>query len=584
MRSMKHRKAIEERFTNHFKRDRARTTIAPISEFGILEMTRQRMRPSLRKAHFMDCPHCNGHGEIKVPESVAADAVRHVGFLLQYDRVHRVEVACSPRVASVLLSGKRRDLVRMEDQSDKRVEVRVSESIAMDRVDFYAYDDRNADIDISRLPSLRAPAIEDLEKEQDEPSVVEGSEAAEGEDSAGGRRRRRRRGKRGPADATAIALAGDFDEELEALGYDEDEDEVVAGEEGDAHEAVAHGSGARGSPDRQHPDAASAGHGEMEPGEGKRRRRRRRGGRRRRKNRGLDAQAQPFVHEGTPLATHDDVAAAATADGALAAEHSLRVHELARELNVPASEVIQRAENDPAVHDFHSPLATVSPAEADTIRQMFGQTSGSVDDGDHPAAVGGRGVAAALGLPESAPGQPGEGGGGKRRRRRRRRGGKGRNGQGATGGGPASPAETSGRPVEPSLLVDNGQLEDGDNESGSMVEQSEPGETAGQPGGSGKRRRRRRRRRGGGGADAGGKDHGASMTNDNASGQVSGQRAGLTSAELTDARESPGNAASSSSGANTPASAPARRPRRALYRAGRGPVSTRAREAGGEDE
>jgi hypothetical protein len=74
------------------------------------------------------------------------------------------------------------------------------------------------------------------------------------------------------------------------------------------------------------------------------------------------------------------------------------------------------------------------------------------------------------------------------------------------------------------------------------------------------------------------------MTNDNASGQVSGQRAGLTSAELTDARESPGNAASSSSGANTPASAPARRPRRALYRAGRGPVSTRAREAGGEDE
>ena len=50
----------------------------------------------------MACAHCNGRGEIKVPEYVAADAVRHVGYLLQNERVHRVELVCSPRVGSTI--------------------------------------------------------------------------------------------------------------------------------------------------------------------------------------------------------------------------------------------------------------------------------------------------------------------------------------------------------------------------------------------------------------------------------------------------------------------------------------------------
>jgi ribonuclease E len=113
MRSPKHRRQIEERFAANLKNDRAKATALQISEFGILEMTRQRMRPSIRKAHYMPCPHCNGNGEIRVPDYVASDAARHVGFLLQFERVARVEMACSPRVASVLLSTKRRELVRM---------------------------------------------------------------------------------------------------------------------------------------------------------------------------------------------------------------------------------------------------------------------------------------------------------------------------------------------------------------------------------------------------------------------------------------------------------------------------------------
>ena len=61
-------------------------------------MTRQRMRPSMRKSHFVTCPQCQGHGEIKSPEYVGSHAVRHTGYLLQYDQV----ATSIPRALTIL--------------------------------------------------------------------------------------------------------------------------------------------------------------------------------------------------------------------------------------------------------------------------------------------------------------------------------------------------------------------------------------------------------------------------------------------------------------------------------------------------
>lgn len=227
MRMHKHRRLIEDRFVQNLKRDRARTTVLRISEFGLLEMTRQRMRPSMRKTHFMPCPHCHGQGEIKSPDSVGADAVRQMGYLLQFDRVRRLEVVCSPRVASVLLSNKRRELVRLEDAAAKGIDVRVSDAIAVDRVDFYAYDDRNADIDITKLPRPNAPTLVELEAAQESANEqgavtevpVEGGvvQAVPSDDkvSRKKRRRRRRRGDGAP-DAPPPASAERLVAEVEA--------------------------------------------------------------------------------------------------------------------------------------------------------------------------------------------------------------------------------------------------------------------------------------------------------------------------------------------------------------------------------
>ena len=160
MRQAKNRKAIEGLFRDRLKRDRAKTTIAPISPFGILEMTRQRMRGSLRSQHYTECPTCHGKGLVQRPSSVASDALREVAVLLEHEEVDRVELVVSGRIAGELLSNRRGSLNRIERSLGKQVEVRVSDTLGLDRFSIYAYDRNGADVGPEKLPKHRSPETE----------------------------------------------------------------------------------------------------------------------------------------------------------------------------------------------------------------------------------------------------------------------------------------------------------------------------------------------------------------------------------------------------------------------------------------
>ena len=560
MRAAKHRKAIEERFATNLKRDRAKATALAISDFGILEMTRQRMRPSLRKSHFMPCPHCNGHGEIRVPEYVAADAARHVGFLLQFDRVSRVEVVCSPRVASVMLSGKRRELVRLEDSSGKRVDVRVSDAIAVDRVDYYAYDERNADIDITKLPALVPPTLEQLEAEQSQPErdrqiVVDGADAA--------------RRRHGPADAAAIALAGGFDDDFEdefELDESEVDTEISAapsqqsppsdgsaipaqeGRRGRRRRRRHRGEGAPQSiPVSAAPSQTPATGAPVEQGStpehpGKRRRRRgRRRGRGDRPQDAAGATAIPNEPETNPEQQSD---------------HSVRIHELAKELSVTAREVIERCEPEPSIHPVSNSLSSVSPDEAATIRGLFANGATEPTHGealtDQPASEAGYVQPSGHELSQPS---------GRSKRRRRRRG-RGRGHQ-PINGIAQTPSDSSAimqNPVAPTPVSSDTQQ---------IHQQGPQGGGHGHEQGSGKRRRRRRGRKGGGQTVMPQSIIAPSL----ASNQPPSP--GLPIAPVT---------GSSTASAEPSANLPGKKPRRALYRAGRTRVSPAAREVAADDE
>jgi len=123
MRKEKHRRGVERALRDAVKRDRARTKILRTSPFGLVEMTRQRIRPSLKRSVFTDCPCCHGTAVVKTPESMAIEVVRLLILASQREQIGRVTITVAEPVAEYLNNRKRRELTRIEDEGDMNVEV-----------------------------------------------------------------------------------------------------------------------------------------------------------------------------------------------------------------------------------------------------------------------------------------------------------------------------------------------------------------------------------------------------------------------------------------------------------------------------
>ena len=121
MRSEKHRRAVEKTFRTATKVDRARSRILKISGFGIVEMTRQRIRPSLQSSISRACPHCGGSGSIKSHETLAFDIMRLVNLAATKEQIKKIEIFVSPEAAAYLQNEKRAAVAQIEDVSDKRI-------------------------------------------------------------------------------------------------------------------------------------------------------------------------------------------------------------------------------------------------------------------------------------------------------------------------------------------------------------------------------------------------------------------------------------------------------------------------------
>ena len=90
MREERHRRGVERALRDAIKRDRARTKILRMSAFGLIEMTRQRIRPSLKRSIYEDCPHCAGAGVVKTAESMAIDVMRLLALASHREDIRRI--------------------------------------------------------------------------------------------------------------------------------------------------------------------------------------------------------------------------------------------------------------------------------------------------------------------------------------------------------------------------------------------------------------------------------------------------------------------------------------------------------------
>jgi len=139
LRDQKDRRKVERALAEAVKGDRARMKTLRMNNFGLLELTRQRLRPSLTQSMLQPCRRCGGRGYVKAAEVVAMTALGELERGLKGDDVGRAELTLAPEVSEYILNQRRRLLVQLEKDSGAQVIIRSDRSLPVDshQVVFY---------------------------------------------------------------------------------------------------------------------------------------------------------------------------------------------------------------------------------------------------------------------------------------------------------------------------------------------------------------------------------------------------------------------------------------------------------------
>jgi ribonuclease E len=148
MRRERYRRTVEHTLRDAVKRDRARTKILRTSPFGLIEMTRQRIRPSLKRSVYKECPGCTGSGVVKSAESMAIEVIRKLIMAVQQERITKITVTVEEEVGTYLNNRKRRELTNLEDDHRLQVLVLSREDVSPEFLKIEAEDEAGREVRI----------------------------------------------------------------------------------------------------------------------------------------------------------------------------------------------------------------------------------------------------------------------------------------------------------------------------------------------------------------------------------------------------------------------------------------------------
>src|SRR5262249_48324470 len=149
MREERHRRGVERALRDSIRRDRARSKILRISPFGLIEMTRQRIRPSLRRSVYEDCPCCRGTGLVKTAESVAIEVVRLLLNSIHRENVAKITVEVHDRVAGYLNNRKRKDLIYFEEDSHVTIHINSRADVSPEHLVIRCFDAAGTEVKVA---------------------------------------------------------------------------------------------------------------------------------------------------------------------------------------------------------------------------------------------------------------------------------------------------------------------------------------------------------------------------------------------------------------------------------------------------
>ena len=314
-------RAVERRLKECLRHDRARIQVGHISHFGLLEMSRQRIRSSVLESSTEKCSHCGGTGHVRSVSSVALQLLRSLEEMLLKGATHNLNVRTRSDIALYLLNHKRAHLRVLEERFRIAIMVNADATLGGQLSFVIEKGEQVHSLEQAKALALQpATAVPPIEEEQDEEDYDDeetpesedaavgaqeeeaqdaGEEAqAAGESGEGRKRRRRRRGRRGGEGREAFPPERDEFPSAEATDFAPAPAEHDLARSGQAPEA-GEGSGAE-RPAEAHGD-----------GERRRRRRGRRGGRRNRRSRDGESFAPEFPPEPELASAADDLDQAA---------------------------------------------------------------------------------------------------------------------------------------------------------------------------------------------------------------------------------------------------------------------------------
>jgi ribonuclease E len=308
-------RSVERKLSDCLRQDRARIQVGRISHFGLLEMSRQRIRASLLEGSTEPCPHCGGSGHVRSVSSVALQLLRGIEEVLMKGATHNLVVRTRTDVALYVLNHKRGHLRDLENSF--KVSLAIVADATVHGLQSYIIDRGEQVHTLEAAKALLAtqassapPQAEEADEEEEFDFETEGeveTEETEGlgeEQSAGeegdGRRRRRRRRRRGRGGEARDGEQPQSDNEIVHSAMNEPA-EAGSADDGESSEEESEEGAARADG--------------QQDGERRPRRRGRRGGRRRRGNGPEDGLAGSIADELAPASASEAEGAVADFDG-----------------------------------------------------------------------------------------------------------------------------------------------------------------------------------------------------------------------------------------------------------------------------
>jgi ribonuclease E len=203
MKDKKHQKEVEQTLKASLKKDKARVTVGHLSKFGLLELSRQRLRPTAEVSAYIPCPACQGRGRIKKVDTLSVGLLRQISTQAAQGQIQEVRALVPAEVGHFLLNKKRKDLLTLEEQYGIKIVVTGKEDLGPEEILVEYLKGETAEpkpaAELKPAPESKVPAAaKAAAEEKPAPETPPGSRAKKSGDKKRPSRSRRRSAKPKP--------------------------------------------------------------------------------------------------------------------------------------------------------------------------------------------------------------------------------------------------------------------------------------------------------------------------------------------------------------------------------------------------